>query len=215
MRCDYHIHSEFSDGLMSVNDIISKSIEKDLQSICITDHYTKKIHSLPLEDLDYYFTKLTQLKNTVTEQDLGIELFVGIEVDYKYEIPLNEILQYNWDLLLFEYAMEGFNWEKKFKTVLTVCDQTNFSVGLAHTRFDWVPDTDYLKIQDQIVKHNLFIELNSSYKNWIDPWFDSLNKDISFTLGSDAHYLKDVGNIQPALKYLKKQNISFDRVLKL
>lgn len=82
---DYHLHTAFSsDSDTPVLDVINKSKELGLSSICITDHYDMDFPIDPKEpeltfnlDFNLYKSKLLELKNNLAPE---FDLRVGIEL---------------------------------------------------------------------------------------------------------------------------------------
>jgi len=83
-RADLHIHSYFSDGTDSPEEILYLAKEKKLLGISITDHDT----------IDAYTDELFELART-----LEIKLIPGVEVSSEFNEVTIHILGYNFDLL--------------------------------------------------------------------------------------------------------------------
>ena len=79
MKCDYHIHSTFSDGQLSVCEIVSESKKLGLESIAITDHYDPYDFSLVNREVgeDDLLRHLDDIRREGIRQ--GLEVFAGIE----------------------------------------------------------------------------------------------------------------------------------------
>jgi histidinol-phosphatase (PHP family) len=81
VRVNFHIHSTGSDGKVSPEEIIQKSIEAGLTHICFTDHYprptndewTKKFHSKE------YTEEIKKLKEKYKDK---IDISFGAEFDW-------------------------------------------------------------------------------------------------------------------------------------
>ena len=100
---DYHIHSNFSDGYLSPEQVCQVAINKRVSEICITDHYSTWKHALQPQDLETYFSTLKELQKKRRNE---IKLFIGIEVDLSSIKDLWELLNFEWDLILFEYTFQ-------------------------------------------------------------------------------------------------------------
>ena len=66
-----------------------------------------------------------------------------------------------------------------------------------------------------IQQYGLIIELNTGYQNYLDPWFNYLDEENRFSIGSDAHSLEQLGNINGGISFLKSRNIPTDRIIEL
>ncbi|MFX1283817.1 MAG: PHP domain-containing protein [Promethearchaeota archaeon] len=209
---DYHIHTSFSDGFFSPREMISASTERGIQEICITDHYSTWKPALSDLDLDEYFTTLDEIRSHPS----ATKVFIGIEVDTSSIISLNSLEAFEWDLILFEYVLAQSSWEKKFRQVLNFKRKNpEYNVGLAHTRFTRVPESKVNYVLDKIREFEIIVELNTGYGNYMDRWFDYLDDEYWFSIGSDAHHRDSLGNTALALDFLEKRNISFKRIIAL
>ena len=84
---DYHLHSEFSsDSDTNLYDIIHAAKEKQMTSVCITDHFDMDFPELPQApgmnfdlDIDRYYKTLCALREElVPDFDLRIGVELGI-----------------------------------------------------------------------------------------------------------------------------------------
>ena len=133
-KLDMHIHSDMSDGLFSIQQIISMAKEFGLECIFITDHNS----CLP----EY------QLINSFSEEFLdGIEVNVGAEIATKIEDPITgkfipiEILSYYADpykihdfLNKYEFS-KNTSQDEQLKILIDICDK----LGLQHSENITVP----------------------------------------------------------------------------
>ncbi len=81
-RFDFHVHSDFSDGKNSVEEIIVKAIESGMTKIGISDHsYTHfdESYCIKKERIEEYIGTLDSLKNKYKD---NIEVYTGIEQDF-------------------------------------------------------------------------------------------------------------------------------------
>ena len=83
MKIDLHIHSNYSDGVLSVFQIIDEAVKNKAQIISITDHDSIKGYSKKL--FDY-------------AKEKNITLIPGVEISTKYQGFGVHILGYNIDL---------------------------------------------------------------------------------------------------------------------
>ena len=83
MKIDLHIHSNYSDGVLSMFQIIDEAVKNKVQIISITDHDSIKVYSKKL--FDY-------------AKEKNITLIPGVEISTKYQGFGVHILGYNIDL---------------------------------------------------------------------------------------------------------------------
>ncbi len=186
MKADLHVHTTFSDGFSSPQEVVNAAIEKNIDCLCITDHHETKG---AVEAMRYAFDK-------------DILIIPGIEVITK----LGHILGIN----VKKIIPNGFSPEK---TIKEIRKQGGMAI-IAHP-FDW-PIEDFMgggkKIRaifpDGIEVFNASVVVKSSNKKAFD--FARKN-NFSFTAGSDAHraeyigrgYLEFPDNVQSADDLLK------------
>lgn len=121
-KIDMHIHSNLSDGLFSIPQLIAMAKEFGLECIFITDHNTCLKGYEVLKSLDYDTTK-------------DLEIHIGCEIATKIEDPLTgkffpiEILSYFANpykiqkfLDKYEFA-NNLSQEEQLKTLQKTCDK--------------------------------------------------------------------------------------------
>ena len=70
-KYDLHIHSEYSDELNSIEDIIVSAIEKGFDIVGISDHsYTEfdESYCIKKEDVQNYYNEIERLKNKYSDK---------------------------------------------------------------------------------------------------------------------------------------------------
>ena len=96
-KIDLHIHTKFSDGLLSAKEILKLAQERKLDVISITDHDT----------LDGY-----KIASKIVG-DYNLQLIPGVEISSNYQGKDVHILAYNFDpndkklLELLRYIQRG------------------------------------------------------------------------------------------------------------
>ena len=85
--CDYHIHTSFSDGANTPEEMIESAIEQGFSEIGISDHcYTDfdESYCIKKADLSRYHDEITRLKEKYSDK---ISIRCGIEQDYYSDSP--------------------------------------------------------------------------------------------------------------------------------
>jgi histidinol phosphatase-like PHP family hydrolase len=213
IKRDYHVHTTFSDGYSSPEEMIKFGITKKIDQICFTDHFSTFKPAIAIDTLDFYFESIQELKAEFSNK---IQLFVGIEVDTSSILNFGRISENPWDLILFEYVFSQPSWERTFAEVKRfVQDNPTRNVGLAHTRFSRITHAKFEEVMDSIRELGLIIELNTGYRNYSDAWFNYLDEGNKFSIGSDAHSIDQLGNVNDAISFLKSRNIPLNRIIEL
>ena len=209
---DLHIHTTYSDGYSSALKVIESAITKNLNQICITDHYSQWKPALnTFSDLETYYNDLIELRKKFTNIRVGI----GIEVDLLSVGILDDLFEFPWDLILFEYVFIVSNWEEMFKNIIKLKHRSECNIGLAHTRFNRITHSKFEQVFTSIRENEIIIELNTRYKNYNDRWFSYLDELNWFSIGSDAHSLEQIGDVGDALSFLDNRDIPVNRIVQL
>ncbi len=99
---DYHMHSLFSDGSASIDEMVESAIEKGLSQITITDH-------MPLPHATRYamaYDKLALYRQTIREARLRfgsrLKINMGIEMEYipQHSCWIEDISDMGWDHMI-------------------------------------------------------------------------------------------------------------------
>jgi histidinol phosphatase-like PHP family hydrolase len=77
MNFDYHIHTQYSDGQMTMDEILERAITMKLASFGISDHFeTGAVNSVTIPNTKYS-TRYTEIKKKA--ERYGISVFLGAE----------------------------------------------------------------------------------------------------------------------------------------
>jgi DNA polymerase (family 10) len=107
-KLNLHIHSKYSDGRNSIEQIVKTALKTDLDYICITDHFTdswKADHIPNLNNIDKimrYLEELSKFKDFLVRGNKKLTLFRGIEIDLSSseKFIINNISPNKFDFIL-------------------------------------------------------------------------------------------------------------------
>ncbi|MHA1196206.1 MAG: PHP domain-containing protein [Promethearchaeota archaeon] len=220
-KINLHIHSSYSDGKNSIEEIVKKALELDFKYIAITDHFsnTWKAKIIPtlnsVEKINSYVVEIRQIQEELICSKEKLLVLVGIEIDL--ESSLNSILSRinpnDFDLILFEH----FNSHESIPFVSNLLDnwQKRYSknnlkplMGLAHCDPSYFLFDNYESLISFLRKRDLFFELNSSYSQYYSlknlPFFKRLkHEEIMISISSDAHRLSNLSKIDNAFEMVE------------
>ncbi len=212
-KCDLHVHSTWSDGVLTIEELVHNADLLDLEVLAITDHYPAMGHRHTSREnpLDEYFAKIQ--KNKLDALDKGVRLLAGLEFNVSGEIhavPLQSL-----DLLLVEGL--GGNPETFFPQFFSIALQArkargqDFPLIIAHPFFGSIAINALEALIAQLEKLNVIIELNTTYRNFLQesPTFEYLAQatELRFSIGSDAHNGDLLGQIHSGWSFLQRYNI--------
>jgi DNA polymerase (family 10) len=222
-KLNLHIHSKYSDGRNSIEQIVKTALKTDLDYICITDHFTdswKADHIPNLNNIDKimrYLEELSKFKDFLVRGNKKLTLFRGIEIDLSSseKFIINNISPNKFDFILFEYleSLEGIAFVKKILDYWKKKNPTDFPlIGLAHfdPSFFIIRDLDVLI--EFLKQHDVIIEFNSSYPQFYSPIYDIFfnklkEKGIKVSIGCDSHHISSLRDIESPYKMIEFYNL--------
>ncbi len=227
---DFHMHSNYSDGIATIEDMVKSSIKKGLTRIAITDH-------MPLPFPTYYAVDLEQIQAYRDEIDMArqqyghkIDILTGLEIEFMPEIYhwiKENILAVKWDFLIA--SVHGLlvdnshclinESEKEFDKTLqkvfngdiqALCSKYYLTLQQA-IKTGWCDSTGHLDVVKKFNQSNQYFDETS-------PWYGELVEetlDIMKTLHikmeiNTAGLIHPIGEIYPSpwiIKAAIKKNI--------
>jgi len=159
MNVDFHIHTTYSDGGKTPEEIIELCKSNDIGYISITDHNTFRFHK-------------------ENKKDYGIKIIRGMEVEVEYNKDITlHILLYNYDLnskLLREYYKKNRRYELyHFNKKIELCEKL-FNIKIdKNIKRRFIRNNNYF---DRVRLNNLLVECNLA-KDPVDAYY-KYTKDI-------------------------------------
>lgn len=208
MKMDIHLHSNFSDGKNTIEELIEKAIELGYDVIAITDHVRRTT-----DWIDEYVAEIELAK----KKHHSIRIYSGIEakvIDLEGNIDAQKWFFDKVDLVLSAfhripkgediflskdeiYADKRTALDLWYRSFIKVLENKNVHI-IAHPteilkRFEIdVPLEMKVEIAKMVKKSKKIIELNIHYKVPDIQLFRLLcNEGVYFSIGSDSHSLKD------------------------
>ena len=211
-KLNLHIHSKYSDGINSIEQIVKSALKTDLNYICITDHFTnswKADHIPNLSNIDKikrYLEELSQFKEYLVKENKKLFLFKGIEIDLSSteKFIINNVSPNEFDLILFEYleSLEGIAYLRKILDYWKKKNSNHFPlIGFAHfdPSFFIISGLDILL--EFLKQYDMIIEFNSSYPQFYSPKYDIFfnklrDRGIKVSIGCDSHHISTLNDIE-------------------
>jgi len=232
-KLNLHIHSTYSDGKNSISQIVSSALDKGLDYICITDHFTNswKADIIPnlnsLDKIEMYLEEIGQFQKYLLDEERQMALFKGIEIDLNSteKFILNSISPAKFDIIIFEYleSIEGISfikkiinyWKKKSKN-----PKVFPLIGLAHFDPSFFVINGMNILIDFLTQNQIFFEFNSSYPQFYSQkyhsFFDQLKKrNVLVSIGCDSHHisrLKDIEEVYDRIKFYQLESNLIDLI---
>lgn len=210
-KVDYHMHTQFSDGIGSIQEYLQSAENRGLTSFAITDHVWKTSYWL-----DDYFNEIDSVR-----ESSSIKIFSGVEakqININGEIDLDSKYISKLDLVLgavhalptdTDYLFIDPNklspieiLEVETESIISLIRNKQVKI-IAHPFIMYqkyvdspVPYEAIEKVVNCAVKNNVAIELNGKYSlPGIDFLKLALKSGAKLSFGSDAHKPSDIGKI--------------------
>ena len=143
---DLHIHSIYSDGSKTIEEILKICEEKKIEYISITDHNTVK----------QYYDEALQNKNI-----FSVKVIKGVELNAVFQDKNIEILGYNITPDIIKKWCKNYYSEEKlkkqqeicYKRLLNICDKQNLIYD--KTKIERTKETGYIEISiyNELMRH--------------------------------------------------------------
>ena len=189
MKCDMHIHSNLSDGLNPIEDVLRDGQAMDLEIMAVTDHY----RLLTKNGLDNYINKIAKLRN-----DYSPRVLIGVEaqmINQNGDIKLSANEREKLDIVLVElmgglvfgpkddplWKREKSNKKQLIDTVfasyINICRNPLIDV-IAHPfnlgrlkadysfTFDDLPSSLLHELAQNMARHKKAFEISSQFYYW-------------------------------------------------
>ncbi|MDD1777978.1 MAG: PHP domain-containing protein [Candidatus Helarchaeota archaeon] len=205
-KMDLHVHTNYSDGAMSIKEAIQVAQTKNLSYLAITDHFTTSwkqsiIKTLKASDFETYRDQIERER-----EQANFKCLIGLEIDM--DSNWDDVLKvpFEWfEIINFEYA-ESMVLLKKIAVLVPKLKKGSICT-LAHNFYFKIANLEeFSKI---LLDNNICFELNARYliqfdENSIQRLKFLREKGIQFTIGSDAHEPEKIGKTDEVLSILKK-----------
>jgi len=213
IKGNYHIHTEkWSDGESTLEEIIQKAIDAELNEIGITDHYyTKKGVPKYVDDtgIDEYLQEIEEWNR----KSKNIRILAGLEIDTRPDknlkitsLPFDKLNRL--DYVLFEYVENG---GYSLPKLIELRKNLTCEVGLAHPNIK--KNFSHYKPEElarMLKENNIFLDAccatgrNVTYEKYdgrySKPYFCGLGEEfkaafkkfrVKFAPSTDYHYRDD------------------------
>ncbi|SUM78021.1 DNA polymerase X family [Staphylococcus saprophyticus] len=216
---DIHMHTTYSDGAFSIEDMVKANIEKGYEFMVITDHSQslKVANGLSVERLLRQNEEIKALNEKYKE----IDIYSGIEMDI---LPDGQ-LDYDDEILAkLDYAIaaihQSFNQsqEEIMRRLENAC-RNPYVRHIAHPtgriigkRPGYEPDID--KLYQLAEETNTILEINANPKR-LDLNADTVKKhpNIQLTINTDAHHVEHLEFMKYGVATAQKGFVTKDRVI--
>lgn len=216
---DIHMHTTYSDGAFSIEDMVKANIEKGYEFMVITDHSQslKVANGLSVERLLRQNEEIKALNEKYKE----IDIYSGIEMDI---LPDGQLDADDEILAKLDYVIaaihQSFNQsqEEIMRRLENAC-RNPYVRHIAHPtgriigkRPGYEPDID--KLCQLVEETNTILEINANPKR-LDLNADTVKKhpNIQLTINTDAHHVEHLEFMKYGVATAQKGFVTKDRVI--
>lgn len=226
-RHNIHIHSTFSDGRLSIEEIAVRAT--GLEVIGISDHaYTTKLpSSLQVNGkLDAYIAELEKVQHLHPE----IKILKGLEIDsHRYSgtnplgLPFDQVNRF--DYVLFEQVSLGTFGDRSIYDLIEARPYLHCAVGLAHNDMQINFDSHEREVAKLLTELDIFVDINQSeigaegiggntrlgldYFHYFSPELLGAMREygVKVAIGTDAHAGQSILLIDEAYHFIEQHHL--------
>ena len=196
VRGDVHMHTDFSDGVNTLKEMIEACIEKGYEYVGISDH-APSVQSRGYDDVKKLIDSERKKFDKLNEKYTEIEVLYGYEVNILADANLGLPDEF---LKKLDYVIVGihtsFNQDREqlMRRMMVAIENPLVDI-IAHPTGRLLNerdglDLDWMTLFDEIKKHNKILEINAQ-PNRLDLPYDLIrearNRGIKLIISSDAH----------------------------
>lgn len=202
IKGDLHVHTNYSDGVNSIQEIVNAAEKLDYKWICISDHSKglKIAHGLSEQTLKKQWKEIDNIKTK-------IKILKGIEVNIKKDGTLdypNSFLK-NFDFVTAAIHY-GFKANNQTQRIIKAIENENVNMigHLTGRLINQRPayELDLEKIFDKAKKTNTILEINS-FPTRLDlndvNIKEAVNKNVKLGISTDSHNIQHLKFIELGL----------------
>jgi len=214
LSVDFHLHSTWTDGKNSIQEIIDFSNKKNIDSIAITDHIREKSTYFDNYEKEIRLLSETNKINLYVGFEAKISDFFGnIDVDSKIadraDIAIVSVHRFPLGRNLYKASEfnKNISQEIELELSLAALKKGGFNVlghagGMSETQHRSFPMSYYEEIIYQCLKNEIAFDLSGRYhRRNIKKLLPLLKKHNPFvSIGSDSHSINPIGRWNDNLK---------------
>ncbi|MHB1315906.1 MAG: PHP domain-containing protein [Christensenellales bacterium] len=227
---DYHMHTYYSDGKASVEDMVQAAIRKNMARIAITDHGSGHLLSGV-----HKWDKLCAELEAAQKKHSGIEILLGLEANlmsYEGDIDVSDKDLKKYDIIVMGLHKTAVTWKsvwqfyvnprlsgavkkKKLAGLTAKAYQKamqRYPIGIiAHPGYAAAVDMEMLAGYAR--DNHCLIEINSRHNFMDDADLITMNNMATgFVVSSDAHLPAQVADFQNGLEIAARCGIGSERI---
>lgn len=232
---DYHVHSTYSrrnHGKSTIEEIVEKAVELNLEEIAITDHGPKHyLYGIQEEKIPEAKEIILRMRKKYPQ----IKILLGVEaniLDYEGTTDISENVVKHCDIILCGYHMgalfssvkDAFKFTVKNKFSTNMADENARALANAMKRYKiniLTHPGDKIPCNIDIVakaaeETGTILEINNSHGHLNVEEIKIASKyDVRFVINSDSHIKDKIGSYENGLKSAIDARLDLSRIINL
>ncbi|MGL5438870.1 MAG: PHP domain-containing protein [Filifactoraceae bacterium] len=230
---EYHSHTFYSDGKMTMEDLVNAARYVGLEKIGISDHGYKHMgFGVKYKDYDKMKSEIERLR----EKYKDIDILFGVEANILDEYGNIDIDDKIYNLV--DYVMAGYHFGSKPSSFRTIRNHTfNYIKSLKHVEVEYNTKAIINTIKNNKIiaithpgdkgriltrevaltaaKYGVALEISNHHNNLSYEQLMEIKdiEDLRYIVGADAHKKEDIGNLGKAFKNIERANISVSSII--
>ncbi len=232
---DYHVHSTYSrrnHGKSTIEEIVEKAVERNLEEIAVTDHGPKHyLYGIQEEKIPEAKEIILQMRKKYPQ----IKILLGVEaniLDYEGTTDISENVVKHCDIILCGYHMgalfssvkDAFKFTVKNRFSTNMADENATALANAMKRYkinilthpgDKIPCNINI-VAKAAEETGTILEINNSHGHLNVEEIKIASKyDVRFVINSDSHIKDKIGSYENGLKSAIDAGLDLSRIINL
>lgn len=232
---DYHVHSTYSrrnHGKSTIEEIVEKAVELNLEEIAVTDHGPKHyLYGIQEEKIPEAKEIILQMRKKYPQ----IKILLGVEaniLDYEGTTDISENVIKHCDIILcgyhmgalFSSAKDAYKFTVKNRFSTNMADENATALANAMKRYKiniLTHPGDKIPCNIDIVakaaeETGTVLEINNSHGHLnVEEIKIASRYDVSFVINSDSHIKDKIGSYENGLKSAIDAGLDLSRIINL
>ena len=225
IRGDLHMHTLFSDGSGSIEEMADKALSNGLEYIAVTDH-SKRVsvaNGMDEHRALIYWKTVDEINQRIREIQIPITILKGIEVDVleNAELDFNDevLSQANWVMASLHYhrSQPREQIHRRIETAM----RCPYVSAISHpTGKEWMSDfridMDFDYVLELAKKYDKCLEMNSQLHRFDLDWRlcrQAKEHGVKIVISTDSHAVSDLDYMRYGVQLARKAGLTADDII--
>ena len=215
IKSDCHLHTSWTDGKGSVQEVYEKAIQSGLKSILFSEHsrktstdwfykFVNEVRQLPTKPCKAYVG--TEVKIETNDGDIDTTPEISSQCDFVMA-SVHRFIDESDKTIQFNETDPNQAIEIEYRLTRAVLSNPKIDIlghmfGMSYRRFNKIPPENLIKkLIARAAEFGVAVEINSYYHPNVLKMFNWCKKiGVKVAFGSNAHSLEEVGSVMRKLE---------------